>query len=101
MGDLPSIPNSISHKKLFSLLGTATKKKIINDSPTARPTEKVEEFKDLIEEWSKISTEVLKSFEENDRAMLEGISRNQAMALGVLQAHLRMALQAKSASDKE
>ena len=58
---------------------------------------KKDEFQFLLNEWSKLSKQVLSSIHEKDPSIIDELKPNQAMALGALEAHLSLSVQAQSA----
>ncbi len=93
------LPQAISHKKL-SLLMLKAKKDNLFFSDDINPQDKeIEEFFNTIDVFEKASKELMnkinKVTKENETIFLKK-SSNSVMALGAMEAHLNMALQAMS-----
>lgn len=101
MGENMSFPESVSYKQLASWLQQAPA-----DPSTPEPEPRSAnngaqtDFEVLLERWSQCGVELLAAFKDNGKAISEGRSPRQIMALGALQAHLAMALQARAASGR-
>ncbi len=66
-----------------------------NEAHQQKPNE-TSEFKAMLNEWSHASKKLLKTLEMENSAILNELEPKQNMALGALQAHLHMAMKAKS-----
>ena len=99
MNEFSSPPESISHKKLNSLLTTAQKELLDPTNSNISFYDKTESFKKLIMEWSELSTELLQELRKKDNYMLEGKEPDSLMALGALEAYLQMSIQAYKGTD--
>ena len=101
MQEFNQIPTSISHKTLNSLFIKAQKdlsSTYLKSSPEA--SEK-EEFNQLVTTWQKLSKELLTQLDKNKKNITENKGPNSLMALGAMEVHLNMALQALKVSEQE
>jgi hypothetical protein len=89
MEDHPSIPEALSHRQLSRWLSAAAE---------AGSHPQTEAFKAQLQSWSQSSQQLLAMLQGAGPAVVEGRSTRELMALGALQAHLTMALQARAAS---
>tara|TARA_Y100001968_G_C19069134_1_gene577459 strand:- start:205 stop:510 length:306 start_codon:yes stop_codon:yes gene_type:complete len=100
MEDSNLTPNSISHKKLQSFLLDSIKEadsfQTKNDDHS-----KKEEFNQLINSWSILSQELLNELSRKGSHITEDKSKASIMALGAMEVHLKMAIQAFHASHIE
>ncbi len=101
MRDFTSIPESISHKQLNSLLGSAPKKPVTGHSRETLFDQKQEAFETLLSNWTKVSKELIFELNNKNDYVIEGRNPQSLMALGALEAHLNIAIQAKQASDSQ
>ncbi len=100
MSDLPQIPASISHKKLNGYMVNAKKEFLIpnGESITNHPKGK-ESLSQLLDSWNKLSKEVLKELNNNESLKKsKQVNPKSYMALGAMEAHINMAIQALKAS---
>ena len=96
-----NLPQSISHKKLSYLMLNAQKDiNYLNDIKFNHSSEK-EEFAELISNWDKITKEVIKTISKRNENLLKDKSQNSLIALGAMEVHLNMALQALNAFNKD
>tara|TARA_B100000700_G_C14505307_1_gene606020 strand:- start:138 stop:488 length:351 start_codon:yes stop_codon:yes gene_type:complete len=98
LNEFESIPTSISHKKLNEMLVSAYKES--NEFTNGISLEK-EEFKKLVHNWTQCSKEVIHSLSNNKETLGEGKEANSLMALGAMEVHITLALQALKASKIE
>ena len=94
MSNSNNLPKAISHKKLSSLLINAHKDRfssIGEDNPI-----KIEqqEFTELLENWEESTKNIINKVSSKNKNILENKSNNSIMALGAMEVHLNMALQA-------
>ena len=94
-----SPPDSISHKQLKSLLSKVRSKPIGPQDENQLFEEEEKAFNELITNWHLISTKLLNTLKTKPDHAIEERSSKSLMALGALEAHLTMAIQAKKASD--
>ncbi len=62
-------------------------------------SEEQKAFEELINEWQNLSQELLKKLNNKHGCFAEKRTSQSLMALGALEAHLKMAIHAKQASD--
>ena len=91
-------PNAISHKALNSLLSKA--KKEILSTYTSEDNE-VQEFNDLITDWTKISKKLLLMLDKKDQVLTNNKNPKSLMAFGAMGAHINMAMQALKATESD
>tara|TARA_Y100000589_G_scaffold254976_1_gene243917 strand:- start:166 stop:477 length:312 start_codon:yes stop_codon:yes gene_type:complete len=93
MRDSNNLPKAISHKKLSSLLLNAKKDRF---SSLNREDIEIEqqEFAKLLKDWDENTRNVLNKISSKDKNLLKNKSSNSIMALGAMEVHLNMALQA-------
>ncbi len=94
-----SPPESISFRELSSILAANQKKTNSTDINKNEAIEEQTNFKQLLLDWSLLSAKVLHELEAKESYVTEGRSSQSLIALGALEAHLNMALQAKNASE--
>ena len=101
MSEANNLPQSISHKKLTFLMLNAQKD--INASDDKKNTESIEkqEFDELINNWEIVTKDVIKTISKRNKNLLKDKSSNSLIALGAMEVHLNMALQALNAFKKE
>ena len=101
MSESNNLPQAISHKKLSYLMLNAQKE--LNASNNSKDTDNLEkiEFEELINEWELITKDVLKTIAKRNKNLLKNKSSNSLIALGALEVHLNMALQALNAFNKD
>ena len=99
MESLNPLPKAISHKELGSLLKNAQKCNkdsiIINDENLI----KAEKFKESLKLWVEQSEELLNILNRKENFILEGRTPKSLMALGAMESHLNISLQALKASE--
>ena len=94
MRDSNNLPKAISHKKLSSLLINA-KKDIFSSIGKEDLTEiEQQEFAELLENWKNNTKNVLNKVSTKDESILKNKNSSSIMALGAMEVHLNMALQA-------
>lgn len=91
----PPIPTTVSYRQLAAALRQAP----AEPAPRAAggdsiASEEREALETLLAAWCRSSHELLTALRSGGEAVAEGRSPRQLMALGALQAHLAMALQA-------
>ncbi|AFY30167.1 hypothetical protein [Cyanobium gracile] len=88
------VPASVSFRQLAAMLGKApVEAEQQGELPTAATAER-EAFERLLAEWSRSGQRLLAALGNGGPATTEGRSPRQLIALGALQAHLALALQA-------
>ena len=99
--EIPPAPESISHKQLKKLFSQA-KKDFNGTSDQYNPsTEEKEKLEKLLFTWATASKELLKGLRECNSSLSELKCPNSLLALGAMEAHINMALQALKAFGKD
>ncbi|WP_320676778.1 MATH domain-containing protein [Prochlorococcus sp. MIT 1300] len=101
MSEKSYLPQSISHKQLQNLLKSAQKEHHHSDQQNTNCSEELIEFEELLLNWSSLSKELIKTLKINHKHLGEGRKQRAMMALGALESHLRIALQAHDTFDME
>ena len=101
MSESYNLPQAISHKKLTYLMLHAQKE--LHDSDDTNNNDNLEkiEFDELINNWELVTKDVIKTISKRNKNLLKDKSSNSLMALGAMEVHLNMALQALNAFNKE
>ena len=101
MSESNNLPQAISHKKLTYLMLNAQKD--LNASDDKRNTESLEkqEFDELINNWEIVTKDVINTISKRNKNLLKNKSSNSLIALGAMEVHLNMALQALNAFQKD
>ncbi len=101
MSESNNLPQAISHKKLTYLMLNAQKD--LNASDDKKNTESLEkqEFDELINDWETVTKDVIKTISKRNKNLLKNKSSNSLIALGAMEVHLNMALQALNAFKKD
>ena len=101
MSESNNLPQAISHKKLSYLMLNAQKD--LNASDDKKNTESLEkqEFDELINNWEIVTKDVIKTISKRNKNLLKNKSSNSLIALGAMEVHLNMALQALNAFKKD
>ena len=101
MSESKNLPQAISHKKLTYLMLNAQKELHSSDETiNTNDLEKIE-FDELINNWEIVTKDVIKTISKRNKNLLKDKSSNSLMALGAMEVHLNMALQALNAFNKE
>ena len=101
MSESNNLPQAISHKKLTYLMLNAQKElNASEDTINTGDLEKIE-FDELINNWETATKDVIKTISKRNKNLLKDKSSNSLMALGAMEVHLNMALQALNAFNKE
>ena len=101
MSESNNLPPAISHKKLTYLMLNAQKD--LNASDDKKNIESLEkqEFDELINNWEIVTKDVIKKISKRNKNLLKDKSSNSLIALGAMEVHLNMALQALNAFKKD
>jgi DNA primase catalytic subunit len=77
--------------------------KDLNASDDKKNTESLEkqEFDELINNWENVTKDVIKTISKRNKNLLKDKSSNSLIALGAMEVHLNMALQALNAFQKD
>ena len=94
MRDSDNLPKAISHKALSSLLINAHKDRFSSLGEEEIMAIKQQEFKELLENWEENTKNIINKVSSKDETLLENKSNSSIMALGAMEVHLNMALQA-------
>ena len=94
----PAFPESVSYRQLAGWMRQAPPDQALAD---ATPADESQELDALLEHWSVCGQQLLRKLREAGPAVGQARSPRQLMALGALQAHLAMALQAHAASGRQ
>ena len=94
MRDSNNLPKAISHKKLSSLLSNAQKERFSSFGEDEMFNIEQEEFTELLENWEKNTKNIINKVSSKDKLLFKNKSNNSIMALGAMEVHLNMALQA-------
>tara|TARA_Y100000589_G_scaffold172388_1_gene163643 strand:- start:2177 stop:2491 length:315 start_codon:yes stop_codon:yes gene_type:complete len=94
MSESNNLPKAISHKKLSSLLLNAQKERFSFLEEKDKITIEQEEFLELLKDWKVNTKNILNKLSHKDKTLLDNKSNNSIMALGAMEVHLNMALQA-------
>ena len=101
MSESNNLPQSISHKKLSYLMLNAQKDVSFSDDIGNIDDTEKREFNDLISNWENITKDVIKTISKRNKNLLNDKSSNSLIALGAMEVHLNMALQALNAFNKD
>ena len=101
MSESNNLPQAISHKKLtYFILNSQKELHASDDTINTYDLEKIE-FDELINNWEIATKDVIKKISKRNKNLLKDKSSNSLMALGAMEVHLNMALQALNAFNKE
>ena len=101
MSESNKLPQAISHKKLSYLMLNAQKEVIFSDDLGNIDDSEKREFHELISNWENITKDVIKTISKRNKNLLNDKSSNSLIALGAMEVHLNMALQALNAFNKD
>ena len=88
------LPKAISHKELSSLLINAHKDRYFSPSEEEQVNIEQQEFTELLKNWEENTKNIINKVSSKDQTLIENKSSNSIMALGAMEVHLNMALQA-------
>ena len=94
MSDSNNLPKAISHKKLSSLLINAHKDRFSSIGENNVIETEQQEFAELLENWEESTKNIINKVSSKNKNILKDKSSNSIMALGAMEVHLNMALQA-------
>ena len=92
-------PNAISHKELNALLNKAKKEFSATHNYENHETKNIQDFNDLIADWTKTSHKILLMLNKKDQVHVKNKNPKSLMAFGAMGAHINMALQALKATE--
>ena len=101
MSESVNLPQAISHKKLTHLMLQAQKELHTIDDPNNTDNFEKIEFDELINNWELVTKNVIKTISKRNKNLLKDKSSNSLMALGAMEVHLNLALQALNAFNKD
>ena len=101
MDELNKLPQAISHKKLSFLLLNAQKDKFVSSEECEEYSTLQEELLSELEDWELSTKSLLKKFSSRNEKYLKDKTSNSLMALGAMEVHLNMALQALQGFKKD
>ena len=101
MNEPNKLPQAISHKKLSFLLLNAQKDKFASTEENEKYSKLQNELLAEIDNWELSTKSLLKKISSRNEKYLEGKSSNSLMALGAMEVHLNMALQALQVFKKD
>ena len=101
MSDSDNLPQAISHKKLNYLMLNAQKDINSSDNIKGIDSQEKQEFDELINKWELATKDLIKSISKRNKNLFKDKSSNSLIALGALEVHLNMALQALNAFNKD
>ncbi len=101
MSESSNLPQSISHKKLSYLMLNAQKEVTLSDELGNIDDSEKRELNELINNWENITKDVIKTISKRNKNILREKSSNSLIALGAMDVHLNMALQALHAFNKD
>ena len=92
------LKNSISHKELTDFLIKAKKEISHNDAFENNKFKEVQDFNDLVKDWTEISQKILLIMKKKEKVFIENRNPKSLMAFGAMGAHINMALLALKAT---
>ena len=101
MSESNNLPQAISHKKLTYLMLNAQKDTSASDNVKDNDSLEKKEFDELINNWEITTKDIIKKISKRNESLLKGKSPNSLLALGAMEVHLNMALQALNAFNKD
>ena len=101
MSEPNNLPQAISHKKLTYLMLNAQKDLNASDDKINTDSLEKQKFDKLINNWETVTKDVIKTITKRHKNLLKDKSSNSLIALGAMEVHLNMALQALNAFKKE
>ena len=101
MSESNNLPQAISHKKLTYLMLNAQKDLNVSDDKKNTESLEKQEFDELINNWEIVTKDVIKTISKRNKNLLKNKSSNSLIALGAMEVHLNMALQALNAFKKD
>ena len=101
MNESNKLPQAISHKKLSFLLMNAQKDKFASIEDKEQNTKLQDELVAELDNWGLSTKSLLKKISIRNKKFLQDKSTDSLMALGAMEVHLNMALQALQAFKKD
>ncbi len=100
MSESNKLPQAISHKKLSYLMLKAQKDSLFSNELTEIESPEKKQFDELINNWEASTKKLINELSKRKENLLKDKSRNSLIALGAMEVHLNMALQALNAFNK-
>ena len=100
MSESNNLPQAISHKKLSYLMLKAQKDTHFSDELAEIESPEKREFEELINNWEDSTKKLVNELSKRKENLLKDKSPNYLIALGAMEVHLNMALQALNAFNK-
>ena len=101
MSESNNLPQAISHKKLNYLMLKAQKELHFPNELDEIDNSEKREFDELINNWEASTKRIIKEIAKRNENLLKDKSSNSLIALGAMEVHLNMALQALNAFNKD
>ena len=101
MSESNNLPQAISHKKLNYLMLKAQKELHCPNKLDEIDNPEKREFDELINNWEASTKRIIKEIAKRNENLLKDKSSNSLIALGAMEVHLNMALQALNAFNKD
>ena len=101
MDESNKLPQAISHKKLSSLLLNAQKDKFSSSEESEQHSKLYDELLAELDNWELSTKSLLKKISSRNEKYLQNKSSNSLMALGAMEVHLNLALQALQGFKKD
>nr|WP_075488063.1 MATH domain-containing protein [Prochlorococcus marinus] len=101
MSESNNLPQAISHKKLNYLMMKAQKDPHFSDALSEIESPEQREFDGLMDNWEVTTKKLVKELSKRKENLIKDKSPNSLIALGAMEVHLNMALQALNAFNKE
>ena len=101
MNEPNKLPKAISHKKLSFLLLNAQKDKFSSSIESEQNSKLQNELLTELDDWEFSTKSLLKKISSRNEKYLQDKSSNSLMALGAMEVHLNMALQALQSFKKD
>ena len=101
MSESNNLPQAISHKKLTHLMLHAQKELYITDETKNTDSQEKREFEELINDFENVTKDFIKKISKRNKNLLKDKSENSLIALGAMEVHLNMALQALNVFNKD
>ena len=100
MSESNNLPQAISHKKLSYLMLKAKKDSHFSDESAEIESPEKREFDELVNNWEASTKKLIDTLSKRKDNLLKDKSPNSLIALGAMEVHLNMALQALNAFNK-
>ena len=101
LNEVPAIPESVSHKKLSKFLSHAQKEVHNAFETNYESLNEQENIHILLANWKSVSKELLENLKNSEEYLNNNKKSKSILALGAMEAHIKMAIQALIASENE